>query len=104
MAAGLVVCILIIWGISSAFHKKPAVLSKATVGSPASTSDRSGEVPWDYQVQQSKVGDLLDGDMVLLPNNERIFERSEFCYRGPSVGTELYAGNNEKRIIKGRMM
>ncbi|MCY9663591.1 signal peptide protein [Paenibacillus alginolyticus] len=79
MAAGFVVCILIIWGISSAFNKKPAVLSKATVGSPASTSSMNGEVPWDYQVQQAKVGDLLDGDMVLLPNNERISNDQNFA-------------------------
>lgn len=79
MAAGFVVCILIIWAISSALHKKPSVLSKTTVGSPPITSSMSGEVPWDYQVQQAKVGDLLDGDMVLLPNNERISNDQNFA-------------------------
>lgn len=79
MAAGFIICIVIIWAISSAFHKKPSVLSKTAVGSPASTSNVSGEVPWDYQVQQAKVGDLLDGDMVLLPSNERISNDQNFA-------------------------
>lgn len=80
MAAGFMICILIIWAISSAFHKKPSVLSKTTMGSAAaSTSGVSGEVPWDYQVQQAKVGDLLDGDMILLPNNERISNDQNFA-------------------------
>jgi hypothetical protein len=79
MAAGFIVCIVIIWLISSAFNKKPSVLSKAAVGSSASISSVNGEVPWDYQVQQAKVGDLLDGDMVLLPNNERISNDQNFA-------------------------
>lgn len=84
-AAVVLVGILIIWGISSAFNNKPSVLSKSTAGSSASISGASGEVPWDYQVQQAKVGDLFDGDMVLLPGNERISNDQNFA-----TGDQIY--------------
>ena len=56
------------------FNKKPSVLTSAE-----SASIQTGEVPWDYQVQQVKVGDLIDGDMVLLPNNDRISNDQNFA-------------------------
>ncbi|MDQ0916872.1 signal peptide protein [Paenibacillus sp. V4I5] len=101
MAAGFVVCILIIWAISSALHKKPSVLSKTTVGSPPITSSMSGEVPWDYQVQQVKVGDLLDGDMVLLPNNERISNDQNFA-TGDQVWVLSYMQATMKTDAQGK--
>ncbi|BFT70267.1 signal peptide protein [Paenibacillus sp. P36] len=87
MASIVLVVILMIWGISSLFNKKPSVLSKPAVGSSAATnvSGMNGDVPWDYKVQQAKVGDLLDGDMVLLPNNERISNDQNFA-----TGDQIY--------------
>ncbi|NOV01308.1 hypothetical protein [Paenibacillus planticolens] len=85
MGALVFIVILMIWGVSSLFNKKPSVLSNAAVGSSASVSGMNGEVPWDYQVQQAKVGDLLDGDMVLLPNNERISNDQNFA-----TGDQIY--------------
>ncbi|UJF34694.1 hypothetical protein [Paenibacillus hexagrammi] len=86
MSLCVVGVILIIWGISSAFNSKPSVLSpnngyatgSVTEGN-TSTSSGSNELPWDYQVVESTVGDLLDGDMVLLPNNERISNDQNFA-------------------------
>jgi hypothetical protein len=80
LAVGIIGCILIIWIFSMVFDKKPSVLNKSTAGNAATiTENLTGEVPWDYQVQQVKVGDLIDGDMVLLPNNERISNDQNFA-------------------------
>ena len=95
MAAGFVIVIGIIWAISSAVDKKPAVITgNSAVNSSGGTGSFSGngtnlttissdlsssDVPWDYQVQEAKVGDLLDGDMILLPNNERISNDQNFA-------------------------
>ncbi|MBD0382725.1 hypothetical protein [Paenibacillus sedimenti] len=105
MAAGFVIVISIIWAISSAVDKKPSVMNTTSTfsgnggtGSFSSSSSETGsyssngtsintmssetmssDVPWDYQVQEAKVGDLLDGDMILLPNNERISNDQNFA-------------------------
>lgn len=80
LAVGIIGCILIIWIFSMVFDKKPSVLNKSAAGSAATITDHlTGEVPWDYQVQQVKVGDLIDSDMVLLPNNERISNDQNFA-------------------------
>lgn len=39
-------------------------------GKTSTESDPSRVVPWDYKVEQKKVGDLIGGDMTLLPENE----------------------------------
>ncbi|MDR6552971.1 signal peptide protein [Paenibacillus qinlingensis] len=88
LAVGFIGIIVIIWIISTAFDKKPSVFSQSTSVNQVSNSSNgtnntnntnNGEVPWDYQVQQVKVGDLIDGDMVLLPNNERISNDQNFA-------------------------
>ncbi|MDD9265959.1 signal peptide protein [Paenibacillus sp. GCM10023248] len=84
-AAVVLIGILVIWGITKAVGSKPSVLSRSTAGSSASISGAGGEVPWDYQVQQAKVGDLIDGDMVLLPGNERISNDQNFA-----TGDQIY--------------
>ncbi|MNY26582.1 hypothetical protein D3C86_1604390 [compost metagenome] len=55
------------------------MLSKSTSGNAVSTNYAPGDVPWDYQIGQVKVGDLIDGDMVLLPNNDRISNDQNFA-------------------------
>lgn len=80
LAIGLIGVIVIIWIISAALDKKPSVLSQTPSGSGSTTSNYApGDVPWDYQVQQVKVGDLIDGDMVLLPNNDRMSNDQNFA-------------------------
>ncbi|NQX67927.1 signal peptide protein [Paenibacillus alba] len=73
------VLFLIARACSVAADKKQADSSKTASGDAASVSGVTGEVPWDYQVREAKVGDLLDGDMVLLPNNERISNDQNFA-------------------------
>jgi hypothetical protein len=79
LAVGLIGIIVIIWIISTAFDKKPSVLSQTTSGNATTSNYAPGDVPWDYQVQQVKVGDLIDGDMVLLPNNDRMSNDQNFA-------------------------
>ncbi|MEW9698272.1 signal peptide protein [Paenibacillus sp. SI8] len=108
MAVGFVVIILIIWAVSSAFNSKPSVMNtNSSVDGSGSSMNRispnsaSGEVPWDYQVQEAKVGDLLDGDMVLLPNNERISNDQNFA-TGDSVWVLRYMSAAMKADSQGK--
>lgn len=39
-------------------------------GGASASKEPSRVVPWDYKVGQKKVGDLINGDMTLLPENE----------------------------------
>jgi hypothetical protein len=79
-----VLIIVIIAAVASALgsNKKEGLVtsssrttaSSATAGSKdtkiANASDPSQVVPWDYKVEQKKVGDLIGGDMTLMPENE----------------------------------
>ncbi|WP_230632807.1 hypothetical protein [Paenibacillus athensensis] len=63
---------------------------KSTVSSlstkQTTASDQGGEsstVPWDYQLKEAKVGDLIGEDMVLLPDNERISNDQNFATGDP---------------------
>ncbi|UKS24388.1 signal peptide protein [Paenibacillus sp. HWE-109] len=96
-----IVLILIIRACSVASNKTPSVLSKGTSGNAATVSGASGEVPWDYQVQQAKVGDLLDGDMVLLPNNERISNDQSFA-TGDQIWVLTYMQATMKTDSQGK--
>jgi hypothetical protein len=110
MAAGFVLIIGIIWAISSAFNKKPSVMNNTSAVSSAnsastintiSPNSASSEVPWDYQVQEAKVGDLLDGDMVLLPINERISNDQNFA-TGDTVWILSYMSASMKADSQGK--
>ncbi|MFC5451998.1 hypothetical protein [Paenibacillus aestuarii] len=83
MAAVIVFAIFVIWGIMGIFHKKPSAMSAASTASGNSGTSAnvagSNNMPWDYQIQEAKVGDLLDGDMLLLPNQERISNDQNFA-------------------------
>lgn len=117
LVVGLIGFIVIIWMFSMAFDKKPSVLSKTTSGNAATTytsngnggsgkvetmsSNVSGDVPWDYQVQQVKVGDLIDGDMVLLPNNDRISNDQNFA-TGDTIWVLSYMQATMKADSQGK--
>jgi hypothetical protein len=116
LAVGVIGCIFIIWMFSMAFDKKPSVLSKTASGNAATitsnlsgesgnaatiTSNTAGEVPWDYQVQQVKVGDLIDGDMVLLPNNDRISNDQNFA-TGDTIWVLSYMQATMKADSQGK--
>lgn len=102
LAVGIIGCILIIWIFSMVFDKKPSVLNTSAGGSAATITDHvTGEVPWDYQVQQVKVGDLIDGDMVLLPNNDRISNDQNFA-TGDTVWVLSYMQATMKADSQGK--
>jgi len=82
MAAAAVFAIFVIWGIAGLAHKKPSVMNAASASGNSATDANgsdSNNMPWDYQIQEAKVGDLLDGDMLLLPNQERISNDQNFA-------------------------
>jgi hypothetical protein len=59
----MVVIMLMITGCS-----QPSVLQTSN-GASGSSGTRT-TVPWDYKIDEAKVGDLVGDEMVLLPNNE----------------------------------
>lgn len=88
LGVGLILCI--VWFIGSTFDRKPTVMqqnsfstnsgsSAAASGSPMTAHSNTTIVPWDYKVEEAKVGDLLGEDMVLLPNNELIFNDQNYA-------------------------
>ncbi|WP_243735126.1 hypothetical protein [Paenibacillus turpanensis] len=71
--------VIILFMIGNAFNDEPEVLdwqhqsSSWTTSSGSvqtSVSETRTSVPWDYKIEQAKVGDLIGADMVILPNNE----------------------------------
>lgn len=72
--------IIVVWMFTGLFKAKPSVLGNnyahtdanrpvvQTQTSPA--ADDREVVPWDYRLEQKQVGDLLNGDMALLPENQ----------------------------------
>ncbi|MBB3110704.1 hypothetical protein FHS18_002771 [Paenibacillus phyllosphaerae] len=80
---GGIIFIIIIGIISQSCSNSSTMLSSDTVSfdgtgaSDASTASGSATssadqltVPWDYQVTEGKVGELVAGDMTVLPNNK----------------------------------
>jgi hypothetical protein len=64
-----VVVFLVLWLIGSQFGKeKPAVFAGSS-NTGQGTAAASQSVPWDYKIVEATVGDLINGDMVLLPDN-----------------------------------
>jgi hypothetical protein len=99
--------LLIIWLISSIFNKpKPTVFSGSAVkSSSASTinnakSDQTS-VPWDYRIEEKTVGDLINGDMSLLPDNQLLANDDNYA-TGDKVWTLSYMYANMKTDTAGR--
>lgn len=63
----------IIQGISDS-DSKPTVLNASNSGSASvstsASSSGTSTVPWDYRIEEAKVGDLVGADMTILPNNQ----------------------------------
>lgn len=60
--------LLLIAGLMGACDSK----AKPTAGQKAGTgaASESATVPWDYKIEEAKVGDLIGADMTVLPNNQ----------------------------------
>ena len=70
VVAGLVI-LGIISAVSSAFSdKKPSVLSTKSKTATSAAAAGNSTVPWDYKVEEAKVGDLIGADMTITPNNQ----------------------------------
>ncbi|MFD0712952.1 signal peptide protein [Paenibacillus sp. GCM10027626] len=48
-------------------------------------------VPWDYRVEKAVVGELIDGDMVILPDNEMLPNDENYA-TGDTIWTLQYMG------------
>jgi hypothetical protein len=99
--------LLIVWLISSIFHQpKPTVFSGSTVKSSSATTTKSAisgqtTVPWDYRVEEKTVGDLINGDMTLLPDNQLLANDDNYA-TGDKVWTLSYMYANMKTDSAGR--
>lgn len=80
LIVAIVIGIAAVAVISAIVHavsdSKPSVLhtgntaSSGTAASSSSAGDSSSTVPWDYKVEEAKVGDLIGADMTILPGNQ----------------------------------
>jgi hypothetical protein len=59
-------------------------LSNKTASGSVQSSANEQVVPWDYKVEQKKVGDLINGDMTLLPDNQLVSNDDNYA-TGDSV-------------------
>lgn len=57
-------------GIASTSSRSSAGITAAGSTQTVKQGEPSKVVPWDYKVEQKKVGDLINGDMTLQPDNE----------------------------------
>jgi hypothetical protein len=65
-----VVVFLVLWLIGSQFSReKPAVFAGGGNTGRNTAASSQSVLPWDYKVVEATVGDLINGDMVLLPDN-----------------------------------
>lgn len=77
---GVAILVMIIIGmIGHISHRSPTVMtmrsnySRSGNGGASNASySNTHSVPWDYKVEQKKVGDLVGGDMVILPGDQML--------------------------------
>lgn len=65
--------------------------SDNTTSSASDTSASPGTVPWDYQIVEGTVGDLIGGDMTVLPGNELLPNDDNYA-TGDKIWTLQYMG------------
>jgi hypothetical protein len=69
LVIGLII-LAVITGIAQAFSDKPSVLKTSNNKAVSAAEMGSATVPWDYKVEEAKVGDLIGVDMTITPNNQ----------------------------------
>ncbi|MCY9588810.1 signal peptide protein [Paenibacillus chitinolyticus] len=95
--------LLLVFGLIGACSDKKNTSGGATASGGATTE--SSVVPWDYKVEQAKVGDLIGGDMTLLPNNDMLPNDGNFA-TGDQVWVlsfmtaEMKTGDDGKNDVK----
>ncbi|WP_438444732.1 signal peptide protein [Gorillibacterium sp. sgz5001074] len=66
---GFIVLAVIIGIVGAVSDSKPAVLSTSN-GKGTAAAAGTSTVPWDYKVEEAKVGDLIGADMTIQPGNQ----------------------------------
>jgi hypothetical protein len=90
------VIILVVWLIGNMSHSKTNAFDRASVKSTSSSSS-SGQtsnsnqtvVPWDYKIEEKSVGDLINGDMTILPDNQLLANDDNYA-TGDKIWTLSY--------------
>jgi hypothetical protein len=91
--------IFVIWLVGHMFGgEKSSVLT--TKNNPSAVSAKN-VVPWDYRVEEKVVGDLINGDMTLLPDNQLLPNDDNYA-TGDKVWTLSYMNAEMKTDSGGR--
>lgn len=75
--------------------------SSAFSGKSTSSSSSKNVVPWDYRIEEKTVGDLINGDMTLLPDNQILANDDNYA-TGDKVWTMSYMNAEMKTDSAGR--
>jgi hypothetical protein len=95
IAVGIIV---VIWLIGHTFGGKT---SSVFSGKSTSSSSSKNVVPWDYRIEEKTVGDLINGDMTLLPDNQMLANDDNYA-TGDKVWTISYMNAEMKTDSAGR--
>jgi hypothetical protein len=91
--------IFVIWLVGNMFSgEKSSVL---TSKNNPSTSSTKNVVPWDYRIEEKVVGDLINGDMTLLPDNQLLANDDNYA-TGDKIWTLSYMNAEMKTDSGGR--
>jgi hypothetical protein len=90
--------IVVIWFVSHTFGggKTSSVFS-----GKSDSSSSANLVPWDYRIEEKTVGDLINGDMTLLPDNQLLPNDNNYA-TGDKVWTMSYMNAEMKTDSAGR--
>lgn len=71
---GGLICLILALSLTGCKEAKPTAAAetaaKATNKPAAVGASEVSTVPWDYKLEEAKVGDLIGSDMTILPNNQ----------------------------------
>jgi hypothetical protein len=89
--------IFVIWLVGQMFDGKSSAFSKEN----QTSSSSQNVVPWDYRMEEKTVGDLINGDMTLLPDNQLLANDDNYA-TGDKVWTISYMNAEMKTDSQGR--
>jgi hypothetical protein len=89
--------IFVIWLVGHMFDGKSSAFNKDN----KTSSSSQNVVPWDYRMEEKVVGDLINGDMTLLPDNQLLANDDNYA-TGDKVWTISYMNAEMKTDSKGR--
>src|SRR4051812_32959125 len=89
IASYLLLAVLASLLLSSCSTGQPSVFHTDSSSSMSTTAADSARVPWDYKIIKGTVGDLIGGDMTVLPDNQLLPNDGNYA-TGQSVWTLQY--------------